>query len=275
VAHLAGQTILITRAAGQAGELARQIERRGGVPIIFPTIGIRPPESWKECDLEIGALSSYDGIIFTSANGVKYFFGRCIHHGLAAGDLRSKLICVVGEQTRRAAKRLGFTVTTMPEKYSALDLAGAMGEESLKGKRYLFPRSNLGDDALAENFRRRHAHVHSVVVYRTVRPDPEGFDRVRTMLLRGEIDVVTFTSPSTFGNFASFFSTDEIEQFRPLTRIAAIGPATAAAIKQSRMAVDIFTEQASVGSLIESICRYFAPASRPAGSTQLRGPADG
>ena len=274
MAHLAGQTILITRAAEQAGELARLIERRGGVPILFPTIAIRPPESWQECDLAIGALPEYDGIIFTSANGVKYFFGRCAHHGLAAGDLRSKLICVVGEQTRRAAYRAGLTVTTMPEKYSALDLAAAVGDESLKGKRYLFPRSDLGDDALVDNFRRRRAHVKSVVVYRTVRPDPEGFDRVRSMLLRGEINVVAFTSPSTFGNFASFFSADEIDQLRPLTRIAAIGPATAAAIKQSRMAVDIFTEQASVASLVESICRYFAPASPQAGPTPPESPVN-
>ena len=273
--RLAGQNILITRAAQQAGELARQIVRRGGVPILFPTIAIRPPESWNDCDLEIGALPSYDGIIFTSANGVKCFFGRCVHHGLAAEDLRSKLICVVGEQTRRAASRLGLTVTTMPEKYSALDLAGAVGDESLKGKRYLYPRSNLGDDALADNFRRRRAHVHPVVVYRTVRPEPESFDRVRTMLLRGEIDVVTFTSPSTFGNFVSFFTADEIGQFRPLTRIAALGPATADAIKLSRMTVDIFTEQASVESLIESICRYFAPGLGRAGSTPPRRPKDG
>jgi len=275
VIRLAGQNILITRAAGQAGELARQIVRRGGVPILFPTIAIRPPESWKDCDVEIDALPSYDGIIFTSANGVKCFFGRCVHHGLTADDLRSKLICAVGEQTRRAASRIGLTVTTMPEKYSALDLAGAVGDEFLKGKRYLHPRSNLGDDALAENFRRRRAHVRPVVVYRTVRPDPESFDRVRTMLLRGEIDVVTFTSPSTFGNFVSFFSADEIEQFRPLIRIAAIGPSTAEAIEQSRMAVDIFTEQASVGSLIESICRYFAPGFGRAGSTPPRRPSDG
>ena len=239
------------------------------------TIAIRPPDSWKECDLEIDALPSYDGIIFTSANGVKCFFGRCVHHGLTADDLRSKLICAVGEQTSRSTKRIGLTVTAVPEKYSALDLARAVGDEFLKGKRYLHPRGNLGDDTLAENFRRRRAHVHPVIVYRTVRPDPESFDRVRTMLLRGEIDVVTFTSPSTFGNFASFFSADEIEQIPPLTRIAALGPVTADAIKQSRMAVDIFAEQASVESLVESICRYFAPGSGRTGSTQPRKPADG
>ena len=70
---LTGKTILVTRAAHQAEEFARAIERYGGTPILFPTIDVQPPKSWEECDRAIDGISRYDGFLFASANAVSFF----------------------------------------------------------------------------------------------------------------------------------------------------------------------------------------------------------
>ena len=73
---IANKTILITRAAHQAPEFADALRRLGGTPVLFPTIEIVAPASWDECDRAIDALYMYDGIIFTSRNGVEFFMRR-------------------------------------------------------------------------------------------------------------------------------------------------------------------------------------------------------
>jgi uroporphyrinogen III methyltransferase/synthase len=249
---LRGKSILVTRAAGQAEGLVREIRRYGGTPVLFPTIQIEPAESCDDCDRAIDSIAQYHGLIFTSANGVRYFCERCNRRGTPIGAFRSMMICVVGEQTRQAAAGLGLAVTVMPKKSTAVGLTERLAQENLEGKRFLFPRGNLGDDAVRSRLGLLGAVVDCVVVYRTGKARPENLQEVRAMLLAGKIDVLTFTSGSTFRNFVSLFSEADIMQFRPLTRIAAIGPSTASAISRSGMVADISPPESLLGSGPES-----------------------
>ena len=65
---LHGISILVTRAAGQAEQLVRLIEERGGTAVVVPTIEIVPPAGWEACDRAIERLSAYDGVLFTSVD---------------------------------------------------------------------------------------------------------------------------------------------------------------------------------------------------------------
>ena len=71
---LTGKKILITRARDQSGEFATQLKNLGAEVIEFPTIEIVPPIRWKELDRAIDRLNSYDWVLFTSANGVNFFW---------------------------------------------------------------------------------------------------------------------------------------------------------------------------------------------------------
>ena len=86
--NLSGKTILVTRAAHQAASAVRIIERHGGTAIVFPTIEILPPPSWDACDRTLNILHMYDGIIFTSTNGVEFFFQRYQERNISVGDLK-------------------------------------------------------------------------------------------------------------------------------------------------------------------------------------------
>ena len=100
--NLTGKTILVTRSAHQADDFVHLIEQYGGRAIVFSTLEIVPPGSWADCDRAIKSLSLYDGLIFTSTNGVEFFFRRLKERGGPLQELHSKMILVVGEKRRRA-----------------------------------------------------------------------------------------------------------------------------------------------------------------------------
>ena len=61
---LAGRTVVVTRAASQAGEFVAELEAYGAKVIICPTIEIAEPESYERLDEAIDHLYGYDWLIF-------------------------------------------------------------------------------------------------------------------------------------------------------------------------------------------------------------------
>ena len=221
---------------------------------MFPTIEIIPPPSWDPIDHALDGLYMYDGLIFTSTNGVEYFFKRMEDGKTSPQDLKSKMIFAVGEKTKQAIEQHGLKVTAVPEKFTAFDLQILLEHEDISGKTFLFPRGNLGDDQLSGNLRILGASVDSVIVYQTAKPKAETVENIRELIFNHKIDAITFTSPSTFKNFASLFSTQELHQLATHTKLAAIGPVTAKAIEDGGLEADIIAKNSSVESLVEAIC---------------------
>jgi uroporphyrinogen III methyltransferase/synthase len=253
---LKGRTILVTRAAGQADDLVHALERLGGKAVVFSTIEILPPASWEACDKALDGLYMYDGLLFTSRNGAEGFLGRASERQIDPKALRAKKIFVVGAKTKEAVEHHGYSVTAMPERFTAADLSKAIDQEDLKGKAFLFPRGNLGSDILPDTLKLMGASVDSIQVYRTV-PATSG-DKLRTMILAGGIDVVTFTSPSTFSNFCSLFSRTELFELVRHTKIAVIGPVTERAVEEAGLEADIVAPSSTVESLVEAIAARYA-----------------
>ncbi|HMD13177.1 MAG TPA: uroporphyrinogen-III synthase, partial [Bacteroidota bacterium] len=81
--------------------------QRGGTPVVFPTIQILPPDSWDGCDRALQGLYMYDGMIFTSTNGVVFFSRRCTEKSISKADLQSKQIFVIGEKPKQAIEQAG------------------------------------------------------------------------------------------------------------------------------------------------------------------------
>ncbi len=253
---LSGKKILITRAADQADELGDLVRRHGGTPVLFPTIEIVPPVSWDECDRALQNLYMYDGLIFTSANGVTGFMQRLNDFQVGVAAIKPKMIFVVGEKTKRAVEEHGLSVTLMPERFTASDLAKTLDHRDLHGRTFLFPRGNLGKDILQDNLKLLGAQVDSIVVYQTTKPGNAHVVTVRESLLNSAIDVATFTSPSTFQNFIALFTKEELQTFFSHTLIAVIGPVTAKAVKEEGFEADIMATESTVESLVDSVGHF-------------------
>ena len=73
---LFGKKVLVTRATTQSKKFTKLLEEEGAQVIEFPTIDVVPVRTWSRIDKAIETLSNYNWLIFTSVNGVNFFFQR-------------------------------------------------------------------------------------------------------------------------------------------------------------------------------------------------------
>jgi uroporphyrinogen III methyltransferase/synthase len=247
---LAGVSVVITRARGQAGDLAARLEALGAEVIEFPTIEIRPAEDYRPLDAALARLASYDWLIFTSANGVKFFMERLELRGRDPRSFRGS-VCAIGPATRMAAEKSGWNVTLMPEQYVAESLVAAFEGHELAGKRVLLPRAAVARDLVPAELTRRGAHVDVVEAYRTAVPRDLGA-RARTVFFgERKPDWITFTSSSTVANFVQAAGGHTLEG----VKVASIGPVTSATIRKFGLAVTVEASPYNIEGLVAAIVR--------------------
>ncbi|MCW5981758.1 MAG: uroporphyrinogen-III C-methyltransferase [Bryobacteraceae bacterium] len=255
---LFGKRILVTRAAEQAGALSEKLRALGADPIELPAIEIRPAEDYAELDSAIERLSSYDWLIFTSVNGVRFFVERLDR---SAHDLRSlrAQVCAIGPATRQALERLHLKVDLMPEEYVAESLVKAFEAFEMRGKRVLLPRAAAARELLPDELLGRGAWVDVVPTYRTVAPE-DAAERAREALARNP-DWILFTSSSTVKNFAAAAGPEALQGIR----IASIGPVTSETARQLGLEITVEADPHTVDALLEAVIRGAPGAHPPSG----------
>ncbi|MFZ5648884.1 MAG: uroporphyrinogen-III C-methyltransferase [Bacillota bacterium] len=249
---LFGCRVLVTRSREQASDLSRRIEELGGVPVEFPTIMIKDPDDFGPLDRAAAGAYGYKWIIFTSANGVKYFFDRLFKLDMDIRDLKGVNICAIGPKTRERLEGYGIKVEYVPSEYRAEEIAAGLKGRIGQGDRILLPRADIARKALVDLLRREGAEVDEVVAYRTVAGGGDS-DGVRRMLQDGEIDVITFTSSSTVKNFVSALGEKNLPALIGGASIACIGPVTAETARQMGIPVHIEAARYTIEGLLESI----------------------
>jgi len=253
---LFGKRVLVTRALEQAGDFTRILEKEGAEPIAFPTIKTTSPPSWKELDRGIKRLSTYDWAMFTSVNGVKYFFERLYKTGYDIRELKDVRICAIGPMTARAIERLGIKVDLMPKEFKAEGILEALGRRKIKGKRFLLARALKAREILPDEIRRLGGRIDVAPAYRTVRPSKEAGELDR-LLREGSIDIATFTSSSTVTNFAAMFGKKKLPELLENCKVACIGPITADTARGFGIRVDIMPRDYTIPALTRAMADYF------------------
>jgi len=280
--QLFGYRILVTREHMEGFE---RLEELGAEIIEFPTIEIVPPGSYEEIDSSIKKITSYDWVVFTSRNGVKYFFRRFFEKDKDIRELKGIKICAIGTKTAEEIKKYGIRVDLIPDEFHAEGLIDSFmrlsslnnaspnapvtpgrAEESrtsekrsqkpglLTGMRFLLPRAEKAREIFPEKIRALGGEIDVPAAYRTVKPESRG-KRLRRFLREGRISVATFTSAATFHNFREIMGDDADEQLKGVS-IAAIGPVTAKAVEKAGFHVDIMPRQATIEAMVEEIIQW-------------------
>ncbi|MFN2516969.1 MAG: uroporphyrinogen-III synthase [Pyrinomonadaceae bacterium] len=259
---LAGRSVVITRAQAQVNEFVTQLEQFGASVIVCPTIEIRELESYERLDEAIDHLYGYDWIIFTSVNGVEYFFKRLDAHKRETSDIDELKICAIGEATADRLRDLHVHVNVVPEEFKAEGVFEALerfvgAPDGLKGLNVLIPRASVARDYLPRALQDAGARVDIVPVYRTCLPETLDRGRVAAML-SGSADCIAFTSSSTVRNLAQLFDTQDLSKALSGVVIACIGDITATTAADFGLRVEIQPEQFTIPSLARAIADYFA-----------------
>lgn len=233
---LFGKRIVIPRPVSQAASVVARLLELGAQPILAPTIEILPPEEWQEVDRRLAAVHDFDWIVFTSVNGVNFFFNRMWETG---GDLRrlgNAKIAAIGEGTAQALATFHLRADLVPDSFRAEALAEAL-KPHVAGKRVLWARASRGRDFLPTELRAAGALLEELVVYRNFdveRLDPEVLRAIET----GDVDWVCLSSPSIARSFHRLLTSAARERLGKPVRVASISPVTSAAARELGMPVD-------------------------------------
>jgi uroporphyrinogen III methyltransferase/synthase len=255
---LFGRRILVTRARSQASELVDRIDELGGEPVEFPVIQLRAPtrpEAVRELDAALRTLSSFDWVLFTSVNGVDYFFRRLIELSVDVRELAGVRIGAVGPKTAEALRQRGFIAEALPLQFQADALAAALQPLVQAGQRVLVPAADIAKDTLPNALREMELSVTEVDVYENV-ISLEGGEEALELLRQRAIHVVTFTSSSTVTNLLKALELLGEEQPLELLRgvqIACIGPVTAQTARDAGLAVTHLAANATIDGLLRSL----------------------
>ena len=253
---LFGRRIVVTRARSQASRFAELIDQLGGEPWEVPTIEIVPPADLGPLDAAIAQAEGYDWIIFTSVNGVEFFFRRFRELERDIRDLKGARMCAIGPATRQELTKYGLNVDLTPAEFVAEAIIEALRNYGVTGRKFLLPRADIARKILPEQLRKMGAEVDEVDAYRTI-PGAGNVTELRDMINEGQIHAITFTSSSTVKNFiAKLNGADPVELLQGVT-VASIGPVTSRTAREMGLQVDIEAPEYTIPGLIKALVDYF------------------
>ncbi len=241
---LNGKRILAVASATRTGLLTRLLRSTGARVVPFPTVRIQAPKERGRLDAALRRWSSYDWVVFTSANGVEAVASsaRELHTTLG----RPPRIAAVGPATRAAAEAAGFSVDAVPDEFLTDALAGILGP--LPGLRILLPRSRIARRSLTDHLLKGGAEVDDVEAYDAI---PTATDRP---LVRPEgIDLVVFTSGSAVENLTRILPADLLARLRDHATAACIGPVTAKAAERLGFRVAFVAREHTIPGLVREL----------------------
>jgi len=242
---LAGLTVLVPRARGQAGGFSRLLRERGAEALEVPAIEIRPVASTAELDRAVQELAEgrYDWLVLTSVNGVAALRGRV--EALRRGVPGRARVAAVGPATEAALRDWGV----VPDLVPGVATTAALGLQFPHGPGdVLLARADRANPELGVALRAKGWRTQEVVAYHTV-PVGELDPDTRRRLDDGEVDWVAFTASSTVEGFVRGYGGPPPGG----VRVAAIGPVTAGAARAAGMRVAATATQHTIPGLVAAI----------------------
>lgn len=253
---LFGKRILVTRSREQASVLSEKIEALGGEAWEFPTIDIKEPEDFSAMDQAIQNLENYQWIIFTSVNGVKYFFARLNSLNTDIRKMTGVKLCAIGPKTKEELENRGMQVTYIPSEYQAEAIVEGLQSQLNRGDKILLPRADIARKVLPEELVKLGCLVDDVVAYHTVR----GTGNIELLVDLFEQDMIhgiTFTSSSTVHNLVELIGKDRVYDLVKNSAIFSIGPITSETAEKLDLNVDITAKEFTIDGLVDAITDYY------------------
>lgn len=253
---LFGRRIVVTRAREQASDLIRQLTELGAEAIQCPTIQVKPPREWTPVDAAIETIDRYDWLVFTSVNGVDYFFDRLFKKGRDARVLGPIKTAAIGPATAKRLRARGLKSDIVPDNYRAEAVVKAFAQTDVRGARILLPRAKEARSVLPVELTGMGAMVDEVTVYETWQANSSG-DELVDRLKEGTLDMVTFTSSSTVKNFCKLLPPDAVQRLMKGVAVASIGPITSRTARELGLTATLEAESYTIPGLVQAILNYW------------------
>ncbi len=275
---LAGRSVVVTRAAHQAGALSAALRDLGAQVVEAPAIMLAPPaDAGAALAGAVGRLQAgaYAWVAFSSANAVERFFELVPD----ARAFRATRVAAVGPATAEALRRYRVVADLVAEDHSAEGLAGAFPAPPADGeaqggpgttgpgttgpgttalapppgpagachdRAVLLPQAAGAQPALRRGLEALGWRVEAVEAYRTVpRPLP-----LEVLSAAGGADAICFASPSAV---TSYLDQAKAAGAKVPPVVACIGGTTAATARERGLEVVAEASEHTAGGLAAAL----------------------
>ena len=241
---LSGRKILVTATEIIARPLAEYIRRLGGEPVVMSLIGVKGQEM-----SSIKAVLTSPGkrwLVFTSRNGVRFFFEQMKKEQVDIRSLGDSRIAVMGAGTRKEMENWGCYADLVPEQSCSESLAKALCAHAEPDEAICLFRAEEASDVLTKRLREKQYRVVDIPTYRT-----EIMWKKRELLreMLEDVDAVTFCSASAVSAFVQMTEGHDL-----VAKTICIGPVTAQAAKKAGLHIDKVAEQYDLEGVTEALC---------------------
>ena len=252
---LFGRRVAITRTRDQNSKLREKLEALGAEVLELPLIQIGKYVE-KDALVEILAeLGGYDWIVFTSANGVRYFFEDFLKGFRDIRALGLLRFACVGKATAREIESYHIKVECMPDTATGDSLADALiATGSLDSAKVIVVTGNLNRDTLVKKLEAARAIVDRLQLYKTEKTDLTA-DPVADDFREKGADAILFASSSAVQSFTDQAKSLKLAKDAKRPLAGSIGPQTSETMKQVGIDIAFEAKKPSLDSLIEALIK--------------------
>jgi len=241
--------ILNTRPASEEDILTELLVKKGAEVSLLPTTYIVENELDERADTVFNQFTNFTHLVFTSKNGVKYFFKKLNDKALSLPQ-RVKIACIGKHTSSELLKYGNYELFTAAGK-NAVEFFSELKNQIRPTDHILLVLGTLAPDFLETSFAEI-AKVQRIDVYKT--ENVISLDKnIHKLLIDKNFELLIFTSPSGFN---SFFNLVEKELFLNF-KMASIGTSTTAAIRAKGLEPLIESPKPDAETFSNSIENYF------------------
>jgi len=249
---LENKVFISTRPVDQSAELEKLLSEESATLISMPTIEVKPLPLSEFAWQHLKNLDSFNWVVFTSPNGLRYFFARLFelqNHYSLPEHLK---IAVVGKKTAASLECYGTSASFINLGNTAEDFVVDFFHRVNLGERVLFPIGNLARTVIEEKISKK-AECTRILFYETVLPEAIN-DEALQLILDDQYDMIVLTSPSSCNNLLHLVS-GKIDPSK--LRLVCIGQTTSAEVIRNGLEPLITAGTANSQGIYSAILNHF------------------
>jgi hydroxymethylbilane synthase len=244
--QLAGMRVIVTGTEDLVATVRDEVGRRGGEPVVMPTIRVESPDDPAALERSLVDLErgGFEWVVLTSREGV-----RAVEAALARLPDGVR-VAAIGDATAAAIRAAGVEPAVVAAESRGEGMVAALESHIGQGDRVLLPVSSRARRVVEEGLRALGADVIRVDAYRTeviAEADPA----IVALVEKGAIGAVLLASPSAVEGFVAQLGT-LLPALSGATFVA-IGPVTAAAMEDRGLPVHAVAATPGGRDLVEAL----------------------
>jgi len=249
---LENRVFISTRPPGQSAELESLLMEESATLISMPTIEVRPLPLDEFSLLQMRNLDSFNWIVFTSPNGLKFFFASLFELQHNYGLPEHLKIAVVGKKTAAHLECYGTSASFINLGNTAEDFVADFYHRVNPGDRVLFPIGNLARTVIEDKISKK-AICTRILFYETLLPETVD-SNILQLILEDKYDMIVLTSPSSCTNLLQLISGKSDPS---KLRLVCIGQTTSSEVIRNGIEPLITAGTANSQGIYSAIVNYF------------------